>query len=76
VDVLSQDRLYSSPYVGVTATAGITGSIAYRYEASDFVSLGCTTTIDVAFYATPLVTVSPRFFVELTPGRASGGGQP
>jgi hypothetical protein len=76
VDILSQDRLYSSPYVGATSAAGITAAALYRYEASNLVTIGCSMVFDVAFYAIPLVTISPRLFLELTPGRAAPGGQP
>ncbi|HEY9595572.1 MAG TPA: hypothetical protein VHE79_13925, partial [Spirochaetia bacterium] len=74
LDVLAQDRLYATQYVGATAAAGLSFALLYRYALSSDVSLGCSTTLDVAFYDTPLVTISPRFFVELAPWGGAGGG--
>jgi hypothetical protein len=76
VDILSQDRLYSSPYLGATTAPGLSASVMYRYEASGGVTVGCSTILDVAFYTPPLVTVSPRIFLEFTPGRLSTRGHP
>ncbi len=76
VDAMIQDQLYASSHSTVTTVGGISFAAFYRFAASDFISLGFTTVIDVAFYSRPLVTVSPRFGVELRPWQARHGAQP
>ncbi len=70
VDAMVQDRLYASSSASVTTVGGVSFGAHYRYAVSDSLSVGCGTIIDVAMYAAPLVTVSPRFDVVFTPHRA------
>jgi hypothetical protein len=55
----------------VTTVGGLALGACYRYTISESISVGCAVVVDVAMYANPLVTVSPRIDVELTPHRAS-----
>ena len=71
VDAIVQDRLYASSSTSVTTVGGVSLGAYYRYAISEAISLGCAAVVDIAMYATPLVTVSPRFDIEFTPHRAS-----
>ncbi len=68
VDFMVQDRLYAPPYSKVTPTGGVSLSASYRYSFSELLSVGLETVFDIAFYEQPLMSVSPRIFLELTPG--------
>jgi hypothetical protein len=71
VDTMVQDRLYAASNTSVTTVGGLALGACYRYTISESISVGCAVVVDVAMYANPLVTVSPRIDVELTPHRAS-----
>ncbi len=67
VDAMIQDQLYAPTSTSVTTVGGLSFGAHYRYTVSDSLSVGCGTIVDVAMYASPLVTISPRFDIELTP---------
>ena len=69
IDTMVQDRMYDSPFVAATAVSGVAISVEYRYAASQLFSLGLETVIDIAFYAQPLVTISPRLSLSFMPQR-------
>jgi hypothetical protein len=72
VDTMVQDRMYDSPFIAATAVSGVTISAQYHYAASPLFSLGLAAVADIAFYAHPLVTISPRLFLLFMPQRAQG----
>ncbi len=67
IDMMSQDRRFAPTYADTSATGGISIAAQYSYTASRMVAVGFSTVIDIAMYAQPLVTVSPRLFVRLSP---------
>lgn len=71
IDTMLQSRLYGSTVTETTITPGVSFSILYNYAFSASVSLGISNILDVAFYAQPLVTYSPRVFVDLRLGGSS-----
>ncbi len=65
VDTLVQARQYGTTVVQTTVAPGASVSILYQYVLSNSVSLGLSNMFDVAFYAKPLFTYSPRLSVAI-----------
>jgi hypothetical protein len=64
IDTMAQDRRYTSTFVSTTAVGGASLFLLYRYSVSPGLALGLETLFDVAGYSDPLLTVSPRVFLD------------
>ncbi len=65
IDTMAKSKQYGTTVVEATVVPGVTFDARYDYVLSSSVSIGFTNIFDLALYAQPLFTYSPRLTVQI-----------